>query len=341
VISYERCVRTRAVSSSCRACVDACPAGAITLTGPKQSVSISLDACTDCGLCQAACPTEAIAVYDVSRLTPRRELACGDDGLPCVAALCAEDLVPLALKGPLTLVGKACPAGAKAHARVAATLAEVHAFLAAVGLGATLDFRDETPPAPPPVAAPPAQPIPPRRQFLGLLVPRALPPTRGHVTQPETLDVKRLRDTTPPLRRARLLASLPPSIAPRASTTDVRFTSSKQLDANTCTGCMACVTACPTGALTTTRLRDQVRFDASRCVKCALCHDVCEPRALTLAPAFQPADFLDFAPRTLVKLELVQCGECGASYKKDGAAQVLCARCREQDAEARELQGFR
>ena len=29
-LSYERCVRTRSVASSCRACVEACPTGAIT-----------------------------------------------------------------------------------------------------------------------------------------------------------------------------------------------------------------------------------------------------------------------------------------------------------------------
>lgn len=344
-LEYERCVRTRAVSSSCRACVDACPVSAVTLEGPKQSVGVSLDTCTDCGLCQAACPTEAISVFDVTKLAPSPRLSCGAQGLPCVGALAVEDLVTLALRaGSLELVGGACSGS---HAHVEARVTAARAFLAALGLSATLEWRDETPPrppAPPPEPQRTPEPIPARRRFIGMFVPRALPPEPQRLAFPDELNVKRLREATPPARRARLLAALPSSVVPKLASLpapEVPFTSSKVIDPVTCTGCMSCVTACPTGALTHTRLKDQVRFDGSRCVKCSLCHDVCEPRALTLAPALRTEDFLDFAPRTLVTLKMVQCGECGAAYRDDGAELVLCPRCREHDAEARELQGAR
>ncbi|MFZ5445265.1 MAG: 4Fe-4S binding protein [Myxococcota bacterium] len=343
-LSYERCVRTRSLASSCRACVDACPVSAVTLEGPKQSVGVDLDACTGCGLCQAACPTEAIAVFDVRPLLGQATLACGSDGLPCVGALSVEDLLTAAQRtGALRLVGRACSGS---HAQVAARVEAARSFLAALGLGATLEWTEEAPAAPPapaPASAPPP-PVPPRRQFLGIFVPRALPPEPRRLGFPATLDVKRLREATPPARRARLLAALPSSVAPKLATlaaADVPFTSSKEVDAATCTGCSACVTACPTGALTSSRLKDQLRFDGSRCVKCGLCHDVCEPRAITLAPQHRVVDFLDFAPRALVTLKMVQCGECGASFKDDGAAEVLCPRCREQADEARALQGAR
>jgi ferredoxin len=169
-----------------------------------------------------------------------------------------------------------------------------------------------------------------------------VPVEAPRLRQPERLDVKSLRDGAQTARRTRLLASLPSSVHPRFASLpaeSIDFTSSKTLDAKTCTGCMACVTACPTGALTSSRLRETIRFDGSRCVKCHLCHDVCEPDALTLADELDVAAFLEFAPKTLVKLTMVQCGECGALFKADG--QSLCPRCRDQDAEARELWGIK
>ena len=346
-LSYERCVRTRSVASSCRACVDTCPASAITLEGPKQSVAVALDACTACGLCEAACPTEAFSgVFDVTKLAPPiTRVACGENGVPCVGAISVEDLLALFLKTKqLDLVGKACPStslGVNGHERVERSVAQARSFLSALGISSeALTWRDESPPLKPPVPAPEKQPVPARRQFLALLVPGAVPPPPQKLTLPDRLDVKLLRETTPPARRTRLLAALPSSASPKRAElpeAEIGFTSSKQVNQATCTGCMACVTACPTGALTNSRLKEQLRFDGSRCVKCTLCHDVCEPKAITLSPVFLPVDFLDFAPKTLVTLKMTQCGECGALFKDEGREPVLCARCSEHDAEAREL----
>ena len=157
-------------------------------------------------------------------------------------------------------------------------------------------------------------------------------------------NVKRLRETTITPRRARLLSALPSSVSPRraeVAAEAIGFTSSKLANEATCTACMSCVTACPSGALTQTRLKEQLRFDGSRCLKCGLCHDVCEPNALTLSPVFRPVDFLEFSPRTLLTFRMTQCGECGALFRNDGRDPVLCDRCKDHDAEARELWGKR
>src|SRR3546814_12623786 len=57
-ISSTVCVRTDHQWSACRACLDSCPAKAITLSA--QGVNVSADGCTDCGQCIVACPVGAI-----------------------------------------------------------------------------------------------------------------------------------------------------------------------------------------------------------------------------------------------------------------------------------------
>ncbi|MFO0594061.1 MAG: 4Fe-4S binding protein [Myxococcaceae bacterium] len=331
-VDHARCVHARSVKASCRACVEACPTSAITLAGERQAVHVDLESCTTCGLCVAACPTE---VFDVGRqaLPEGTELKCGGP-LPCVGALSVEDLVQLGLSGPRTIIAAAgCIHGRTGHR--AERIAEANAVLSALGARHTLTWREEGPPGPP-FVKPPKEAVPPRRQFFRMLTPKVdSGPTA--ITPPDKLDPARVRAQLVPERRKRTLAAIPSGAAPKVATLpDSSFTSTKRIDLATCTGCMACVTACPTGALTTNRTREVVRFDGGRCVKCHLCHDVCEPAAITLAPAFELEPFLDAAPRTLVTLPMRPCAECGLPYKADG--QPLCPTCRAQDAEARELQ---
>lgn len=333
-LDAERCVHARSVSATCRACVDACPTRAVSLVGaPQRSVRIDLEACTSCGLCQAACPTEALP-GGVALEALGAELRCGQ-GLACVGALSAEDLVVLGLRSARTLVAAAgCIHGSTGHRRE--RIDEANALLRALGSEHQLTWREEGPPGRP-FEKPPKPEVPPRRQFFQKLVAPEAPTT---VTAPTRLEPARVRAQFPTERRKRTLAALPSSAAPKQATVPTpSFTSSKVVDEPTCTGCAACVTACPTGALTASRTREVLRFDASRCVKCHLCHDVCAPGAMRLAPALDVAAFLELAPRTLVTLKMRPCEECGQPFKANGG--VWCASCSAQDAEARELQGLR
>jgi formate hydrogenlyase subunit 6/NADH:ubiquinone oxidoreductase subunit I len=333
-LDAERCVHARSVSASCRACVDACPTRAITLTGaPQRSVRVDLEACTACGLCQAACPTEALpGGVKLDALGER--IRCGE-GLACVGALSVEDLVVLGLRGPHALVAAAgCTHGTTGHRQ--ARVEEANALLRAIGSKHELAWREEGPPGAP-FARPPRPEVPARRQFFQKLVAADRAST---LTAPPRLDPSRVRAQYPTGRRKRTLAALPAAASPKVATVPTpSFTSSKVIDEATCTGCVACVTACPTGALTSTRTREVIRFDTSRCVKCHLCHDVCAPGAIHLAPALDVTAFLELAPRALVTLRMRPCEECGQPFKvrTDGGAR--CATCEAQDAEARELQG--
>ncbi|PKK86286.1 MAG: ferredoxin [Thermoplasmata archaeon HGW-Thermoplasmata-1] len=53
VVDKDACV-------GCGACVDACPAGAISMDGDKAKVDP--DACVECGACVDACPAGAISM---------------------------------------------------------------------------------------------------------------------------------------------------------------------------------------------------------------------------------------------------------------------------------------
>lgn len=60
ILRHIRCLRLRHVSSSCQACVNSCPHGAIGFVDGQPVLYPS--ECTACGLCSTACPQEAIFI---------------------------------------------------------------------------------------------------------------------------------------------------------------------------------------------------------------------------------------------------------------------------------------
>jgi formate hydrogenlyase subunit 6/NADH:ubiquinone oxidoreductase subunit I len=325
-LRYEDCVRTRSRAAACRACVDACPVDAVTLD-PRGAVRVDLSRCVSCAVCQSACPTEALdAGFDVAAFLADApaELACGDDGLPCVAALAVEDLLALARLHPaLTLRPRPGCAAEGAHGAVTSRVDEAVRVLRAMGEARTLRVEDG----------------PPRTGPLEALR-RMLRATHdGEITlDPRALDRDRLRATRVPARRARWLAAWGAAVTGELSSESVSFASEKRWNTQTCTACTVCANVCPTGALSPAALWRELRFDAARCVRCGLCHDVCEPRALTLAPEVSLAALTLGRPKPLGRMVMRACGECGSVFKPLGD-EGLCARCQDMDDEARELHG--
>ena len=56
------------------------------------------------------------------------------------------------------------------------------------------------------------------------------------------------------------------------------------VDRQKCTMCLACVGACPEGALLDTKDKPQLRFIERNCVQCGLCEKTCPEDAISLAP---------------------------------------------------------
>lgn len=359
-LRYEACVRSLSVNSSCTRCRDACPESAIRTDGERGTVRVSLSHCTGCGVCVAECPTDAFELASpVLEALERpateegvRRLACGEAELPCIGSVSAEDLVAMAARGEtVELVDGACRARDPGHARAAARAEEAARLVEALGLPGRVRFRPDPALAPPdptprpleeePEAQRQAPASPGRRQLLRMLVPRLDDEPAKSLEAPLRLDRSRMQQV--PARRRRLLASLPSGVEARVDCLDegaVTITSSKRLVTERCTACSICFSVCPTGALSAPRSLKEIRFDASRCTKCRLCHDVCATDAMTLAERTSLEEFVERAPRSLGRLPVTSCGECGARFVRADPAQGRCPRCAEMEDEAKDLWGI-
>jgi ferredoxin len=86
-----------------------------------------------------------------------------------------------------------------------------------------------------------------------------------------------------------------------------------ELNVEGCTLCLACVSACPTGALSDNPERPMLRFTEDACVQCGLCKATCPEKVITLKPR------LDFRAATAIAHTLKEeepfaCIRCGKPF---------------------------
>jgi ferredoxin len=101
------------------------------------------------------------------------------------------------------------------------------------------------------------------------------------------------------------------------------------VDVEGCTLCLACVGACPTGALQDNPDRPQLRFQEDACVQCGLCMNTCPERVITLEPRL---NFADEARRALVvkEEEPFACVRCGKPFGTKSTVERIVARLAER-----------
>src|SRR5262249_30200203 len=91
-----------------------------------------------------------------------------------------------------------------------------------------------------------------------------------------------------------------------------------------CTLCLACVSACPTGALEDNPEKPQLKFSEAACVQCGLCQATCPEKVIRLVPQ------IDFravtAPARVVKEEEpFHCVRCGKPFGTKSTIERITA----------------
>ena len=298
------CAHSRSSIIGCTRCLDLCPTGAIAPAGDH--VAIDGHICAGCGQCAAVCPTGA-ASYALppadtllrrlrALLTTYREgggkqpvVLVHDDahGVPMIDALARfgeglpANVLPVAVN-EVTQVGLEAIAASFAYGAAALrlllrakprhdvtglmrTLALAEPILAGLGFGAgrlatietddpealgtVLRAIDAFPSAPNPASF---LPVGGKRDVMRLAL-REL-----HRAAPVPVDVVTLPEGAP-------FGTL-------------------EVDVAGCTLCLACVAACPTGALGDDPERPTLRFSEDACVQCGLCRATCPEKVITLRP---------------------------------------------------------
>jgi ferredoxin len=340
------CAHSRSKIVGCTRCLDLCPTGAITPAGDHVAVNAYI--CAGCGQCAAVCPTGAAAyalppadalmrklrslltayrdaggapppivlVHDETHGAPLIDaLARFGDGLPA-------HVLPIAVN-EMTQVGLEAIASAFAYGAaamrlllrakprhdttgLARTLGLAEPILAGLGFGigraATIETDDPdalvdalraigTPGAAPRPAS--FLPVGPKRDVLRLAL-REL-----QRAAPTAVDVVAL-----------------PAGAPFGAV---------EINVEGCTLCLACVAACPTGALSDNPERPMLRFAEDACVQCGLCKATCPEKVITLRPQ------LDFraattSARVLKEEEPFHCIRCNKPFGVKSTIERVAAK---------------
>jgi ferredoxin len=93
-------------------------------------------------------------------------------------------------------------------------------------------------------------------------------------------------------------------------------------NAQTCTLCLSCVSACPAGALAGSPDAMQLRFTERACVQCGLCVRTCPENSLSLLPQLSLSSQRT-QPAVLVAAEAYFCVRCGQPFGTRKAVELM------------------
>jgi ferredoxin len=329
--SEDLCAHSRSRIVGCRRCLDLCPAGAIEPAGDH--VAIDANICAGCGQCAAACPTGAAAyalpltdalmrklrilltVYrEAGGLDPILLLHDDEHGGALIDALARHgnglpaNVLPL-LVNEVTQIGLEAIAAAFSYgasavrflsrarpshdvAGLTKTVALATPILAELGYGSATTIETDDPDA---LAA-----------ALYSVEPHA-PTSRPASFLPVGPKREVMRNA---LRELGQAAPIQIDVIPLP---DGAPFGAIEIDVASCTLCLACVGACPTGALGDDPERPLLRFTEDACVQCGLCKATCPEKVITLKPRldFRAATAMS---RVLKEEEPFHCIRCGKPF---------------------------
>ncbi|MEJ8823763.1 4Fe-4S dicluster domain-containing protein [Variovorax humicola] len=354
------CAHSRNEVVGCNACVEVCSAHAITSDKARQRVVVNPNLCVGCGACTTVCPTGALG-YTYPRApdqgTKMRTLLSAyrqAGGRDAVLMLHGEE-AGQALVGELgraAQLGRAhgVPANVLPLALMHVASAGIDLWLSALAFGASqvvvLAVGDEAP-----------QYLAALRQQMHVAqtLLRGLGYQGTHFALIEAATPARLDDALAGLRTTR--QTLPSQVARFAVVAEKRTTLELVLDhlidhapalksapdglpialpagapfgaitvdKDACTLCLACVGACPAGALLDNPSAPQLRFVEKNCVQCGLCETTCPENAIALVPR------LLAAPQRRQQVVLNEappwsCVRCGKPFGTQKAIEAMLGR---------------
>jgi ferredoxin len=100
------------------------------------------------------------------------------------------------------------------------------------------------------------------------------------------------------------------------------------VDADRCTMCLSCVSACPVAALADNAEKPQLRFIEANCVQCGLCVSTCPETAITLEPRLWLAGEGKARKqlRVLNEVEPYRCIRCAKPFGTLKAIELMVAK---------------
>ena len=153
------------------------------------------------------------------------------------------------------------------------------------------------------------------------------------VKQPATFSVQADKRATLDLAIEHLLqqASAPPeaiALPAGGGPLSARLFGSLNVDADRCTMCLSCVSACPEAALADNPDKLQLRFIEKNCVQCGLCASTCPEDAITLEPRLWLADAGKARKqlRVLNEVEPYRCIRCSKPFGTPKAIELMVAK---------------